>query len=230
MPPIEWCDRTINPVSGCRRGCEFCYARKMAFRLAEMEKARPGSTGYPTDGDHFKPTFHPEKLDQIYALKGRGKRIFLGSMGDFFSEGVDPEWFDATVGAVRHKPEHMFIILTKWTERFDLYDLSGLPANLWIGVSVTCQADAHRVEDLKLALPSQPKLVSFEPLLGSVDVDLTEIGWVIIGAETGRRAGKIEPLPKWVDGIRIGFQGPVFLKNNLQPFYAEKCRQFPEAV
>ena len=25
---IEWCTHTWNPVTGCRHGCPYCYARK----------------------------------------------------------------------------------------------------------------------------------------------------------------------------------------------------------
>ena len=30
---IDWCDSTINPVRGCSRGCEYCYARKMNAKI-----------------------------------------------------------------------------------------------------------------------------------------------------------------------------------------------------
>ncbi len=30
---IEWCDSTWNPVTGCRHGCEYCYAKHMANRF-----------------------------------------------------------------------------------------------------------------------------------------------------------------------------------------------------
>ena len=30
---IDWCDFTWNPVTGCRRGCPYCYARAMARRF-----------------------------------------------------------------------------------------------------------------------------------------------------------------------------------------------------
>ena len=31
---IEWCDHTWNPISGCRHGCTYCYARRMAARFS----------------------------------------------------------------------------------------------------------------------------------------------------------------------------------------------------
>ena len=30
---IDWCDFTWNPVTGCTRGCEYCYAAKQARRF-----------------------------------------------------------------------------------------------------------------------------------------------------------------------------------------------------
>lgn len=36
---IEWTESTWNPISGCTkisRGCDNCYAEKMAFRLQAM--------------------------------------------------------------------------------------------------------------------------------------------------------------------------------------------------
>ena len=31
---IDWCDFSWNPVTGCRRGCEYCYARNQARRFS----------------------------------------------------------------------------------------------------------------------------------------------------------------------------------------------------
>lgn len=30
---IDWADSTWNPVTGCLHGCEYCYARKIAYRF-----------------------------------------------------------------------------------------------------------------------------------------------------------------------------------------------------
>ena len=31
---IEYVDHTWNPITGCRRNCEYCYARRMVVRFA----------------------------------------------------------------------------------------------------------------------------------------------------------------------------------------------------
>ena len=31
---IEWCDHTLNPITGCRHNCEYCYARRMVARFS----------------------------------------------------------------------------------------------------------------------------------------------------------------------------------------------------
>lgn len=30
---IDWCDFTWNPVTGCPKGCHYCYARRQARRF-----------------------------------------------------------------------------------------------------------------------------------------------------------------------------------------------------
>ena len=199
-----------------------------------MERNRPRSTGYSTEGDPFQPTFHPNRIDQILKLKGRGKRIFLDSMGDLFSAGVQPAWILEMIDAVRQKPEHMFIALTKWTEHLTYYQemLGDLPQNMWIGTSVTCQDDVHRIQELRDALPDVHKLVSFEPLHGPIIADLTGIEWLIIGAETGNRKGRIKPHAEWVENLQKNAESlgiPVFLKDNLRPYHfgSEHPQQYP---
>lgn len=205
----------------------------MAIRLAGMERARPGSTGYPIEGDPFKPTFHPNRINQILNLKGSGKKVFVDSMGDLFSDGVRPDWLEAVVEAIRQKPDHVFLALTKWTENIGIPTWT-LP-NMWLGTSVTCQSDVHRIQELKRALPKAHKFISFEPLHGPIDADLTDIEWVIIGAETGNCMGKVAPDPEWVEALRKQAERkdvPVFFKDNLRRYcYAGMHpQQYPEAM
>ena len=235
---IEWCDKTINPISGCFNGCPFCYAKGFAYRQAGMERNHPGSTGYPTTGDPFRPTFHPDKIRQILNLGGRPKRIFLDSMADWFSPGVELEWIRQVIDAVKRKPEHTFLVLTKRPDRIgEMLDGIDVPGNLWLGTSITTQGDLERVEWLKKQV-SGHRFLSIEPLHGPIDAKLEGIDWVIVGAETGRRKGKIKPKPEWVEAIRgeaerLGI--PLFLKNNIRQYLPPGCghpQQFPlmEAV
>lgn len=205
--PIGWCDLTLNPITGCLNGCKYCYARKMAFRLK-------GRFGYPED-EPFRPTFHPEVIQKIKNLKGAGKRIFLDSMSDWFGPGVEPDWIKQSIEAVAGKPEHTFLVLTK---RPDNIRYQTFPANLWLGVSVTCQNDVYRIESmLENVKPDTHTFVSFEPLHGPISCDLTSIEWAIIGAESGNRAGKVIPENGWayriVENAR-NLEIPVFVKDN----------------
>lgn len=244
--PIGWCDITVNPITGCTEGCPYCYARKMAQRLA-------GRFGYPAD-DPFKPTFHPDVLDKIEGLAGKGKRVFLNSMGDWFDPGTNPEWIDRVISSIEYTPAHTFLVLTKRPDRI-LQGLSyfertrmakdglpltlgGLPKNLWFGVSVTKQEDVWRLDSLRNALPNTVhKFVSFEPLHEHIDADLRGIEWVIIGAETGHRKGKILPEMTWILNLVGAAQDlniPVFVKDNISKetcyHFGPEYQQFPEAI
>ena len=79
---IEWCNEVWNPITGCSEfstGCNNCYAKRMAKRLA-------GRCGYDKD-DPFKVTVHHDKFDKPFKWK-KAKRIFVNSMGDLFHSNV----------------------------------------------------------------------------------------------------------------------------------------------
>lgn len=40
---IDWCDFSWNPVTGCRTGCEYCYAAKQAKRFSGDVRINKGS-------------------------------------------------------------------------------------------------------------------------------------------------------------------------------------------
>jgi protein gp37 len=223
---IRWADMTLNPISGCLNNCEYCYARRFAKRLA-------GRFGYPED-DPFEPIFHYDAAQKIENLKGHGKRVFLDSMGDWFSEGVKLDWISHVIWAIRQKPMHTFLVLTKRPDRiFDVvHELdmkhNGMifPGHLWFGVSVTKSEDLGRIADLKRVLPYHQKFISFEPLMDRIDHPdmalssvLDGIKWIIVGAETGNRKAKVIPEMKWVSELcwaADALEIPVFLKDNLK--------------
>ena len=55
---IEWCNSTWNPVTGCKHGCEYCYARRIANRFGGWEYT-PGMIAANTAED--KTYIHPMK-------------------------------------------------------------------------------------------------------------------------------------------------------------------------
>jgi len=72
-------------------------------------------------------------------------------------------------------------------------------ANVWIGVSVENQQNAWRVEELR-KVEADVRFLSCEPLLGPLDIDLTGIGWVIVGGESGPGARPM--LQEWAIAVK----------------------------
>lgn len=86
--------------------------------------------------------------------------------------------------------------------------------NLWLGVTV-CNRDELWKLDVLRKIPAALRFVSFEPLLSDLgNVDLSGIGWVIAGGETGSGARPMNP--DWVRSLRDQCQEatvPFFFKS-----------------
>lgn len=243
--PIGWCHKTLNIITGClgpqgKGPCPYCYASDFAPRLAGIEKKHPGRTGYPTEGNPFQPTFHPDKLEDLRKLGGKPKRVFLDSMSDWFGESVKPEWVHAILDMVDIKPEHTFLVLTKSPENIlRTLHCRELPSNFWLGVSVTSWNDLWRIKTLhEQTASSQHRFVSFEPLHSHLNIDdWSKVEWAIIGQESGNRKGKIWIQKSWIDNIcwqanQTGI--PVYLKSGMCGPKADGSydlrEEYPEAM
>jgi protein gp37 len=206
---------TWNVVTGCERGCHYCYARRIAQRLK-------GRFGYPEDNP-FAPTFHADKLRVPLKIK-KPSTFFVVSMGDLFGERVPSHWVRAVLSVMWDCPQHTFVLLTKnplGYHDFDAY----IPLNAWLGVSVEHEETANRIEQLKLVETDCKKFVSFEPLLGMVhnaEERLAGVDWVIVGTQTfpnkeATLKAKIENFcfVKHVAFPALLLEIPVFYKNSL---------------
>jgi len=192
---IEWTESTWNPVSGCTkisRGCDNCYAERMAMRLKAM-----GTRGYENG---FEVTMHPHALEKPLKMK-KSQVIFVNSMSDIFHEKI-PDTFIFQIFEVMNKAHwHTFQVLTKRPKRLaKLAAKLNWTDNIWMGVTVEANEYVDRVDYLRNC-PAKIKFLSLEPLIDSVDkLDYSGIDWVIAGGESGYGARVMQK--EWVLEIR----------------------------
>lgn len=203
--PIEWCDSTVNPSSGCD-GCELwngssvrlCYAGilhesrlakscpdKYAASFSEVRMI-PGRLSAAANWPDLSGVERPDKP----WLNGRRRHIFVGDMGDFMSRAITDDFLRREVFDVMVSPagsRHVWMLLTKIIAR--LADLSekmgGLPDNCIAMTTVTNQRTADlRVPHL-LRVKCKTRGISAEPLRGAVDFNSSLGGTKWMGGSRG---------------------------------------------
>jgi len=254
---IDWCDMSWNPVTGCAHGCAYCYARNIANRFGEhrvpigpiavlsapqegvIPVAWNGSEAvrryspYPFD---FTPTLHLYRMDEP-ERKLRPKTVFVCSMSDLFGAWVPDWWIREVIRACEAAPQHRFIFLTKNPARYhDLLYTLPLPASprYWYGASATSMADFGWSGSVALmrGLRGLNRFLSIEPILGPLDeYGLDALGyfhWIIVGAESGQRKGKVVPERAWIEDIAAACERqrvPLFMKGSLKELMGPDFRQ-----
>jgi protein gp37 len=253
--PIEWADRTWNPVRGCKivsAGCSNCYAMRVAGRFSGPGQpfeglARPtvfGGGGFVWTGKAF---LVEAALKQPLSWKTPA-RIFVNSMSDLFYEEFEDEEILRVFHAMkvaRVERGHTFIVLTKRDRRMACFfrdhqvDLDGI----WLGVSVEDQETYRRRVNALWELRDRKDLavrfISYEPALEAVDFASTPwdcyipnreiINWIIVGGESGPRA-IVRPFDLGWAARAIDFcrdEGiPLFVKQmGSKPFYYSSARE-----
>jgi protein gp37 len=192
---IEWTETTWNPVTGCTKvspGCDHCYA----FTFAERWR---GVKGHPYENG-FDLQLRPERLGLPLRWK-RPRVIFVNSMSDLFHRDVPDEFIAQVFGTMEQAHWHTFQILTKRPARAArLAAQLSWPENIWLGTSVETQRYLWRVAALR-RVGAALRFLSCEPLLGPLGrLDLSGIGWVIAGGESGW--GFRPPEADWFREIR----------------------------
>jgi protein gp37 len=201
---IEWTDTTWNPTTGCDRisaGCDNCYALTMAKRLKAMGSAKYQTDGDPrTSGPGFGLAIHPDSLNDPFTWS-KPRKVFVNSMSDLFHARVPLDFVRQVFEVMAATPQHTYQVLTKRASRLPkVADKLDWPPNVWMGTSVESANELDRVDGLRAA-PAAVRFLSCEPLIGPLgDVDLTGIGWVIAGGESGPGARPMHP--DWARQIR----------------------------
>ncbi len=230
---IEWCTNedgtqgfTWNPVTGCKHGCSYCYARKIATRFK-------GSKAFP---EGFEPTWHPDRLMEPWSPRNPS-RIFVCSMADLFGEWVPRDWIDRVLWTVKGTARHTYIFLTKNPKR--LKEFNPWPKNAWVGCTITSHKDRDSVPlDGMQYVDAPVKFISFEPLLNwqvgdkfllGMSYREAGISWLIVGAQTNPT--KL-PERAWVENIEdaAGSHVAIFEKNSLAPLFPDRPlrQEFPK--
>jgi protein gp37 len=177
----------------------------MALRLRAM--------GNPRYTNGFDVTLHDDLVDLPRRLR-RPRLIFVNSMSDLFHEDVPEEFIRKVFATMKACPQHTFQALTKRSARLkEMAPQLPWPDNVWMGTSVEDERVIERIEDLR-QVPAHVRFLSCEPLLGALDnLNLSGIGWVIVGGESGPGA---RPMHKeWVESIQQQCQDanvPFFFK------------------
>jgi protein gp37 len=184
----------------------------MAARL----KAAGAGAGKYRNG--FAVTCHEDELVRPLLWRKHRRMVFVCSMADLFHEDVPDKFIADVMDVIRRTCMYTYQLLTKRPERmnrfFELYDdfrsrfrfsfeveYRRVPLNVWLGTTVENAAARGRLDSLRATACAPLRFASFEPLLGDPGkLDLSRIGWVICGGETGPKARRMEP--DWARSVR----------------------------
>ena len=187
----------------------------------------------------FLPTFHRYKLEEPQHWR-KPRSIFVCSMADLFGEWVPDDWIKAVFDACAKAPQHRYLFLTKNPKRYietypwylERIQRISKAFEAWFGYTY----DGIGNGDIRRSLKRQYSLhqfISIEPMRGPIWEDeilsiRSTCDWVIIGAETGNRKGKVVPEKRWIMKIadQCEISGiPVFMKESLRGIMGEDFRQ-----
>lgn len=207
---IAWTDHTFNSHMGCQRispacggakGVGGCYAEalvtgRMGYNATSADPRRrltlwgppSASTRVRTSAANWR---NPPAWDAAAKRDGVRRRVFCASLADVFEDHPDLPAVRADLWPLVERCDGLdWQLLTKRPENIARMVppawLKDWPEHVWIGTTVEDRKRAdERIEHLR-AIPAALRFLSVEPLLEDHgELDLRDIGWVIVGGESG---------------------------------------------
>lgn len=199
---IAWCQDTVNVIGGCSDaspGCQNCYSRGISHRFGGTQALYQGTTVNDGQGVQWSGRVNTNIEPLIRYRKKSGRRIFLNSMSDWCLPAVSTGFIGQMWEEICRQPQHTWLLLTKRPGRIPKvlgpdgigwYTTEGpVPRpqpGIHLGTSIESDDYCWRADRLREA-PAAVRFLSLEPLLGPLpSLDLTGIGQVIIGCESGQ--------------------------------------------
>ena len=175
---IEWANHTFNPWIGCTKvgpGCDNCYAE------ADFDKRRhvvSWGAGQPRKRTAASTWALPARWNAEAERLGVRYRVFCASLADVFDNEVPVQWRRDLFDLIAATPHLDWLLVTKrignarrlYGEAY-LDSARAWPENVWIGATVTNQAEADRDIPKLLEVPARVRFLSMEPLLGPVELN-----------------------------------------------------------
>lgn len=203
---IEWCDYTWNPVTGCKRECEYCYARKIYNRFNKTPFSNI--------------IFHEERIRQPCGLKKKpASKIFVGSMSDIQFWPI--QYTEKILHTVNLCPKHTFMFLSKSSMSYRIPSMDfGWPGNTMQGLTVEMPGKKVSWDIITNMIVYPRPYLSIEPINGGLWKEIpSKYEIVIVGAETGNRKNKTIPQKEWIQSIKDHVpKEKIFWKTNIQEY------------
>lgn len=232
---IEYCDSSANFVTGCYHKCPYCYARRLVTRFSSVKPEETGegniyvlpekpTTNFGKYNPYpygFAPTLHEYRFAE-FEKKHYGETIFVCTMADLFGGWVPDEWIEKVFRCCEAHPDHRYLFLTKNPKRYvTLAEAGKLPHNdnFWYGSTTeNPRKEFFVAEGYHTFISVEPIMEPFSDGDCRMDDVVSRVEWIIIGAETGHRKGKVVPKREWVEAlVKAAYQHktPVFMKDSM---------------
>lgn len=227
---IHWAARSLNIVTGCLYGCNYCYLPYLTGVYTNLD---PSVRTLPHCWiNHLNnPKNTPTNINPFPDLM-RNRLVFVSSMGELFGEWVPDFLIQLVIDIIAGADPHwIFVFLTKNPVRLGDFKW---PPNAWVGATVDCQRRVEITERSLERVNASVKFISLEPLLEQVTLyNPGNVDWIIIGSDNNSKHN----VTKWdyVNDIIVQAKDnnkKVFCMDNLdllsRPSNVRLYREYPE--